>query len=127
MAHHLSHIANLERHIGALRSDLDAARQDRDQERTERYGEREKVDRITAELAELSKRFVSSTDDARSRELSLQTALEAARIERGSEHDRALKLGERLTAMQAEMAATQAIVADLRQRTWWQRLMVRGW
>ena len=91
-------------------------------ERSRADGERDKADRITAELAELSKRFLASADDARSRELALQATLEAARAERGSERDRAEKLGERITAMQADMAASQARVVELRQRPWWRRL-----
>lgn len=101
---HLAHIADLERRIGELRSDLDASRQDVERERGERHGERERADRVTAELAEIAKQFATvtatATAEARARESALEAKLEAAR---------------------AEMAA-------LRNQPWWARLahLARG-
>lgn len=81
-----------------LERDRDRERQElegeRDRERTERLAERNRADRITEELAELGRRFATSTSEARAREMAVQNRLDSARAE----------------------------LAGLRARPWWRRV-----
>ena len=90
----MARIAELERRIAELRADLDGAHQERDRERDERIAERDRADKITADLADIARQFAAVTAVSRTRE----TAIEA-----------------KLDAVRAEMAA-------LRNRPWWARV-----
>ena len=98
VAIHLARIAELERRVGELGADLAAARGECDRERGERHGERDRADRVTAELADLARQFAATTAtaaaEARAREAALESRIEAVRVE----------------------------AAALRNRPWWRRL-----
>ena len=85
VAHHLARIAELERRVGELGADLAAARGEVDRERGERHGERERADRVTAELADIARQFAATTAtaaaEARAREAALAARIEAVRAE----------------------------------------------
>ncbi len=98
VATHLAHIAELERRVGELGADLAAARGERDRERGERHSERDRADRVTAELADLARQFAATTATAAAEGRARETALES-----------------RIEAVRAEAMA-------LRNRSWWRRL-----
>jgi len=119
-------VESLQQRVAELRADLE-------RERAERHGERDRADRVTAELADAARRLAEIVDDVKTAERGRGEAEQrAALAEAGRLADRAAA-DARVDQIRAELQAIvdrQTLAAEqantdlqaYKARSWWRRL-----